>query len=933
MLFCLNIQPSLAVSIHTLNIKGLVVEQPANKPLPFATVRLLHAKDSSLFKGVSTDNNGNFELLRVNPGKYILVVSSIGYKNTYQLLLVNDKSSVLDLGKINIDENVIALREAVVTAQLTEMVVKGDTVEFNTEAFKLPESAVVEDLLKRLPGVEVSETGKITVQGKEIKKIMVNGKNFFKGDATISSKNIPVEIMDKLQIINEKSELAQLTGIDDGEDEIIINITIKKGMKQGVMLNANGGIGSELDATLFDEVRYDLNTVAMRFKDESQFGFVVNGNNINNQKFSTRAEQTSLLTTRKAINPGINTTFSTGVNYAAEKSPNLKMTGDITYGFSNKDISRWSARQNMLIDSVTFLKDTTHTINRSHEIQFNYQLEYKPAGGWTIQFAPSGTFSKSVAESKGFGVLSAADSTKINRSYKMNADTKEAISVGGLLTVVKDFDKKGRKLSFNIDSRYADTDGQGENFSRFFIYKTGKERERIDQQVKTSNSTMNTRFYSAYVEPIGKNNFFQTTYWFRYNDRESIKNSYVKDDQDAYTVIDPKYSKSLDNITITQQLALSFRAVRDKYNYLLGIDINPSYTSSRRFIHGGSYDGSDSTVYVYPGLTVWNFAPNLSYTYNFSKISMLKIDYKARTESPTIFQLDPTDDITNPNNIRRGNPNLIPTFVNTLRMRYSDFDKKNQRSFITTFSGQYLYNDIISKTIFEEKEEHIGTGIRTTEYLNESGSWNIQGVMMFNQPVGSMFQINNYSQFNMRNDIGYSYMPRYGSEKNISTTTSLIQNIGVSFRKDIIFAQLKGNYTRSKTAHSIEGRESQLTSAYGFNFSTQLSLPDAWAFSTDLRYRGYAGFSEGYNKSETLWSFEVSKMFLGKAATIRLRVNDVLGQQLNIVRNVTNNFVEDQEYNTLSAYAMLYLVYRFNTLGKKGKQNKSDNKQSMGGKK
>lgn len=910
--------------LFSTNIKGVVYEKLLSKPLPYATVRLLNAADSVMLKGTSTGEEGAFELREVKAGKYIISVSSIGYRVTYLPVEIPLKSEVVQLGRIQIEEDVILLSEAVVTAQMTEMVVKGDTLEFNAEAYKLPESAVMEDMLKRLPGVEITESGKIMVQGKQVKKIMIDGKNFFKGDPTVSSKNIPVEIMDKLQIINEKSELAQLTGIDDGEDEVVINISIKKGMKKGVMIHANAGAGMETEDIGKQDMRYDVNSVLMRFRDNSQLGTVVNGNNVNNQKFSGKGEENSPLSTRKALNPGINTSFSSGVNYAVEKSTRLKMSGDITYGFSDKDIDRLGFRQNMLIDSVTYLSDTTLTRNTTHDLKFTYQLEYKPVANWTIQFTPELLFAKGIVRTEGTGVLTTDDSISVNHNYKFNLTETKEINAGGMLTAVREFEKKGRKLSLSIDSRFTDAGADGENLSRFYIYRTGKERERIDQKIISSNSSMNTRIYAAFSEPLGDNNFLQATYWFRYNDRTTIKNSYVKDDADEYTIIDPRYSKSLDNTTITQQLAMSFRSVRDKATYLIGADLNPSYTNSRRFIYKGSADGSDSTVYRYPGYMVWNYAPNLSFTYNFSKIQLFRFDYRARTVSPTIFQLDPTEDLTNPNNIKRGNPNLLPTFVNILRMRYSDFDKKNQRTLLASVNAQYLINDIISKTIFEEKEEQIGTGIRTTEYLNESGSWNVQGIFMFNRPVGSMFQFNNYTQLVLRNDIGYSFMRGVGSERNTSLTTGLMENFGVSFRKNPVYIQLRGDYAMNKTVHSIVGRESQFTTGYGGLFTMQFNLPNTFSVSSELRYRVYTGFSDGFNRQEALWNIEISRMFFDNAGTVRLRMSDIFGQQLSIVRNITTNYVEDISYKTLSRYFMVYFAYRFNTFGGKGKFAKGD---------
>lgn len=899
---------------HRTYLRGTVIEQPSGDPLPFCTIRLMSQADSTLVKGAVSESDGTFEVGPIPAGSYILAVTSIGYKTTTLPLLVSANSGNINLGYVDIYEDIISLDEVQVKSQATNMVARGDTLEYSMGAYRMAEGSVLEDWLKSLPGVEITETGKILFQGREVKRILIDGKDFFRGDLTVSVKNIPLGITDKLQIINHKSELAQVTGIDDGEDEVVINISIKKGLKKGILLNVNAGVGNESDRIATDHMLLDVNSMIIRLRDDSQFGVVVNGNNINNQKFGeTEEDPEALLSTRKLENPGVNSSYSSGVTFAKEAEA-LKMSGDILFGSSETDIFRRSHRQNFLIDSVTFQTDTTITHRSARDVKFNAQVEYKPTSDWMFRFNPEVVVSSGKTTIQGFGTLTTIDGTRINRNFKSNILETEEVTVGGVFTAVKEFEKEGRKLSVNVDSRYMNSVSEGANIMRFFLYRNNREITRIDHHVRPEITMINSRLFVAFIEPLWKRTELQISYWMRQNNRETIRNSYNSDEHGEYTMLDPMYSKSLENAILTQQLALSLRGAKDKISYVVGADINPSTINSTRFIRGGSHNGSDSTLYEYPVYQVWNYAPNLRLIYTFSRYQNLRIDFRARIVSPSIFQLDPTEDFTTPHNIRRGNPNLIPSFINILKLQYSNFNRASQRSFIVTVDGQYLFNDIIMRTIFEEREDQPGTGIRITEYLNESGSWNIYGTMTISHPMGSNFHINNYLRIQARNEIGYSYMHRIGSERNVSTTTTLIENLGVTYRNDWVALQIRADYARNNTLHSIKGREVQLTSEYGCLFNTRVDLPYKASLAMEVRIRGFTGFADGYNNHEALCNLEVSKSLFGNAASIRVRMNDILARQASVMRNITTHFVEDQTYNQLSRYVMLYFVYRLNAM-------------------
>ena len=409
--------------------------------------------------------------------------------------------------------------------------------------------------------------------------------------------------------------------------------------------------------------------------------------------------------------------------------------------------------------------------------------------------------------------------------------------------------------------------------------------------------------------------YLQFVYWIQTNERDNIKNSYKPDlITGEYSILDLPYSKSIENITLTQQLGISYKGVFKKVAYTVGLDYNPAYIRSRSFIQSASVLGADSVISYFPGLNSYNYAPNAYLLYNIGKGKNLRFDYRGRSEAPTVYQLDPSRDETNPTNIRMGNPDLLPRFTHWTRLRYNNNNRKQQSSLTTNFEANYILNDIVNYTDYNNE-----TGVKTTMPVNQSGSWNATGMLMYNRPLGTHFQINNYSQVAMRNNIGFSSInSKSTSQKTIATTLTVKQEIGITFKWDWLYLISKANYQSGSTSYSVESMLPKSTSSMGGFMNIQATLGGSWVISTALNYRKLSGFSEAYNHDETIWNAEISKSFLkNKGGTLTLIFNDILQQQLSINQIVSSNYVEDQQFNTLKSFVMLVFSYKFHTLGAK----------------
>jgi hypothetical protein len=772
----------------------------------------------------------------------------------------------------------------------------------------------VEDLLKRLPGITLTEDGKILVNGKEVKKIMVDGKDFFRSNPNLSIKNIPAQIMEKLQIIEDKSELSKLTGVDDGEENITINITIQKDKKRGWLVSNNLGMGQELNGSEGNLLRYSVNSFAARLMDETQLGFVANGNNINGMSIGSGGS------TVGAGKPGLNSSLSGGVNFSSGKNKDAPwvINGDVSYGFNERNMRRSSIRQYYLQDSTSYQTDTINQFIRDQGLRFSAKMESRALAGWTFSFSPSGSYTTTTRTDQGSSLLQAGninrDSVNSN-AYKRTSATP-AFDIGGVLTVSHDFAKKGRRLSLSIDSRYSKSDGTGETLARYFYFRNKPGSQVVDRNQEWENSSIgfNNRLYMSYIEPINSKHSLQFVYWIQSNNRENIKNSFKPDlITGNYTVLDLPYSKSIDNKSLNQQLGVSYRGSLSKVVYTIGFDFNPSYIRSLSYIQSGSKAGTDSTITYFPGMQTYNYAPNAYLMYNIGKGQSLRFDYRGRSEAPAVWQLDPSRDETNPTNIRVGNPSLSPKFTHWSRLRYNNRNAETQQSISVNVEGNYIENDIINFTNYDGT-----TGIKTTMPINKTGSWNANGMLMYNRPITTMFQINNYTQTGMRNTIGYSSLnSSSSSQETVATTFWANEELGLTFKWEWLYLMTKAVYQLNNTTYSVETMLPKKTSTLGGFLTAQITLPESWSISSNINYRNMTGFSAEYNRSELLWNAELSKNFLKyKAATITLVVNDILQQQLSVSQVISSNYVEDQQFNTLKSFVMLAFSYKFNTMGK-----------------
>ena len=909
----------LPISAHDAVINGVLVDSQDTTELMEATVRLLMAtKDSTMVKGTTTDMNGVFNIKGVKPGKYLLRFSYLGYNDLIKHVTIGDDGRDVNMGVVTMDPNTILLKETVVMGVKSPIVVKEDTIEFNADTYKTQANAVVEDLLKRLPGVEIGSDGKITANGKEVKKILIDGKEFFSDDPTVASKNIPADMINKLQVIDRKSDLARLTGVDDGDDETVINLTVKKGMNNGWFGTVNAGYGTD--------DRYAGNVMINHFRDGNQFTILGGGNNTNNLGFGDGA---SGRFQRWGGDRGVTTSQYAGLNFnvGSKEDDHFRVGGDIMYSHSDRDTRTSTARQNLLTDSVSYYDANTAARDKSHNLRGDFRIKWEIDTCNTLDIRPNFSFNFNKSERNDSSLTRAGDATmtRVNRSLSNFFNDGKSFEWGTrLIYNHKVASHPGRSQSLMLNYSYSNVREDADTYTDNTYYLLTDQDQLIDQTANNRRKTHSITGRLSWTEPIGdiKNARF-LEFSYRGNFRSTTSDKMVYDNTregiwPSGTVTDQEWNESLSNSFrnkfFNQEFSLGFRQVRKAYNLNVGISVNSAMSKSKDLINSAR-DIKERWA--------WSVAPYARFRYKFTETRNLNFFYRMRAQQPSISQLQPVADVSNPLNVITGNPELKPTFNHNINLRFGDFAQGAQRSIMAMMNVDFAQNSIVSTVSTDEL-----TGARFTSYTNVGGVWSAMAMNMLSFPFGS--QKTWYFTSHLFARYGVTKSVTNGVE-NRSNTLRLNYSPGLAFRNSVFDIELRPTYGFQNTTTSALKSNTRNINTWGGMFNGTYSAPFGLVISTDLRYSTTSGYSAGYNSNQWIWNGSVAYQFLReKQAAVTLSVYDILGQRKNIYRNVTGDYIEDVFYNSLGRYGMLTFTYRFNTF-KKGEQPKDRNADRWGG--
>ncbi len=902
------------VYAEAYTVKGLV-KDTAGEPLISASVRLLAARDSTAVKGAVCDSEGRFIIKDVKAGWYLLETGYVGFDTRLTPLRVR---ADVDAGTITLSESSIMLRETVVTGIKTPITVKEDTVEFNADTYKTRPNAVVEDLLKRLPGVEVSSDGSITANGKSVSKILVDGKEFFSDDPTVASRNLPVDMVDKLQVVQRKSDLARLTGVDDGEDETVINLTVKKGMNNGWFGTVEGGYGTD--------DRYKGSFNVNRFWDGNQVTIIGGANNVNDLGFT---DGTSGRFRRFGGTTGVTASQALGVNFNVGRDERLRFGGDVMYSRSDRDTRQSTEREYLFADSTSYYSSYRRARDIGNNLRADLRVLWQPDSFNTVDFRPNFSYNHSNSWSVDTALTRAGNASRTAVTASRNRDNSRGDSweAGGRLIYNHKFrSRPGRAFSLFANYRFSDVREYSSSYSWNKFYLLQDSVDLTDRYTDNRNWSNNVSARLSWTEPIGdvrRGNFITVAYrvQYRWNNADRLTYDHPVDfpggwDADPVIGSDLVFSDELSNRFrndfFNQDIRAGFKHTGRTHTIDVGASLVPSRSKSTDLINSARN---------IPERWVWNYAPYLRYRWRRGKSQSINIDYFGRSSQPSMSQLQPVADMTNPLQIVVGNPELDPSFTHGIRMRYSDFNQKAQRSVMAMVFANVHQNSIVSRTTFDPT-----TGGRITSYTNVNGVWDVRAMNMVSFPLANKsWTVNNHLMLYYSRAVGFN-----NGERNIAGTFNFDIRPALAFRPESAEIELRPRYSLSTVHNSLQTASGRTVHTYGAALNGTYYTPFGLVLNTDLDFSATSGYSQGYDQRVWMWNATLSYQLLrGRNLTLSLRAYDLLRQNSNVRRSISANYIDDVRTNSLGQYFMFTVAYKFTTFAA-GEQPKDRNADRFG---
>lgn len=928
-------------------VSGAIIDRDTKDPVEQVTVQLLKT-DSTYVTGAISNEKGLFHLNAPENGKYLLKITSVGYKPTVKRVVI-EQDKDLALGNVVVGADAIMLKGAVVTAMAQKVTLKEDTFVYNSAAYRTPEGSVVEELVKRLPGAEVSDDGTIKINGKEVKKILVDGKEFMTGDTKTALKNLPTSIIDKIKAYDEKSDLSKVTGIDDGEEQTVLDFNVKKGMNKGLMSNIDLGIGNK--------DRYSARGMGGYFNSNNRFMLFGNANNTSDRGFGGGGPRRGF-----GGGNGLNASKMLAANYNYEEKNKFKFNTSLRWNHSDGDV--WSRRssENFMGSSSSFSNSLNQNFSRSDSWNGNIRLEWMPDTMTNILFRPSISWTTNDSRSTGISASYNQDPYQysddplsdegiekmdevdavINRQKSVSLSNSKNNNISGMLQLNRKLNNKGRNVTLRMDAKYTDKDNKSISLQNAHLYLVQNEAG-LDSTYQTNryNLTPSKDYsYSAqttYSEPLWKATFLQFSYKFTYSYSKSDRSTY---DFSKYSFdgINPEYgawgnylgrldgglgdyrddklSRYSEYRNYTHNIQVMMRFVRQKYNLNFGVMIQPQRS---KFIQ--DYQGK----YVDTVRTVTNVSPTLDFRYRFSKMSNLRVNYRGTTSQPSISQLLNIVDDSDPLNVSMGNPGLKPSFTQNFRLFYNNFVQNHNKGVMTYINFSTTSNSISNKVTYDET-----TGGRISRPENINGNWNVMGAFMFNCSIDSAGVWN----INTDTNLGYNHYVSYlsldksqDSQKNTTQNTTWNERLSLSYRNDWLELSLDGTLAYNHAKNKLQPNSNLDTWQFSYGPSMTLTAPWGTSLNTSLSCSSRRGYSDAsMNTDEFVWNAQLSQGFLkGKPLTVMLQFYDLLHQQSTFSRAISSVSRTDTEYNAINSYAMLHVVYRMNLFG--GKDARKGNRE------
>lgn len=968
---------SFMAMAQKVTLSGAVMDASLNEPLTGASVVLLQPKDSAQAAGVSSDLEGKFKLPAVKSGNYILRVSFMGFQTYYRNITLPKGNKSINLGEITLQENSKMLKEAEVTAKLAQVEMSADTFIYNAEAFRLPEGSMLEELVKKLPGAEIDDDGNIKINGKSVSKIMVDGKEYFQNDTKMAMKNLPSKLIKKLKSYDKKSDYSRITGIDDGEEETVLDLSVKKGMKDGWVGNLDGAYGTE--------DRYSGRFNVNRFMDNKFLSVIGSRNNTND--FGGRWG---------GGGNGITTSTMGGVTFAWENGKPeytaglLKMGGNVRYNSSDSESESRTNNEMFLPSGASqFSNSKNRGTNWNQNFNANFRLEWFPDSMTNILFRPnfshsngdnfshshSVTFNASPFEAgltdpvEEYKTMTDAEGIRVNGNERFNNGDNHNNNVNAELQVNRRLVVPGRNLTLNLEGSYSESNNH--SYSRSLVKYFQRDGEMNADYQNTSSPSKNYSYQGrvSYTEPILKGTVVQLSYQAQYRFQDSNREMMVYDqlekaleekgltdvtaldlyngtyngmDFSNYGIDFTQLSRDIENSQyatykeFNQRVNLMLR-YNGKYengqelNFNMGVNFEPQRTDME-------YDKRG--VHIDTVRHIQNWAPRFNVRWKISNTSQLRVRYFGNMSQPSMTNLIEVMDNSNPLYVSTGNAGLKSSWSDRFNIDYNNYITEKQMGWNINANANVNRRNISNATIYDTE-----SGVSYSRPMNIDGGWNAGGWMGFNTALGKgkYFNLNWNQNINYSNNVGYissdldagaaqfitdgidmSGLFNYMDENNLlkkSTTksTNLGENLRLNYRNDILEIGVNGGMNYQHARNEMQRNGNRDTWFYNYGGNVVINMPWDMQFSSDISQQSRRGYDDAsMNTNELIWNAQLSQNFLkSKNATVSVQWYDILRERSSISRNYSATNRSDTWTNAIHSYVMVHFIYRFNLVGNK----------------
>ncbi len=921
----LSAQPSVN------KLEGTVLDGETGKPLPGAHVVLKNFRDDIAGTALVNDK-GYFRIDRQFPGNYTLHISYIGYKSRdIAVRLLNEDQ---DMGRLFLESERKELEEVSVVASTPMALVKEDTLEMQADAYKVTQDATAEDLVGKMPGVQV-EGGTVKAQGEEVRKVTVDGRRLFDEDPVLALRNLPAEIVERIQIFDEQSEQARFTGFDDGQTTKTINVVTRRGMRDGVTGKVSAGIG--------DEESYSLAASLNYFKENQRISLVGQSNNINNQGFTMQdflgvtgggmgggrmgrggggrggfpggsmtgggfipREGGDFFTGRQN---GISTTNALGINYSNTWNEKLQLTGSYFYNKVDNVVENYLNQEYFMAEgSQTYSQDQlSNNINNNHRL--SARLQYDIDSSNRVFIMPRLSLQDNSSWSSTLG-QTVKDLLILNRTDNNRTSDNNGYSFSNTFLYMHSFPKKGRSLSLNINTSLNNRDGKTNLLAENIYYQ--REillADTLDQFSGNVSHTNSVTSRISYMEPVSAKAIIQFNYQnsYRWNDADKMTSNF-NDLSNTYDLIDTLLSNKFKNTYITHQAGTGYRFAGEKLNFTTGLDYELANLENNR---------------EFPVIAEYNFKfasllPNAMLNYKFSSSSNLRLMYRSNTNLPSIDQLQDVVDNSDPLRLRSGNAELKQEYQNMVFLRYQSANITKASVFYTLLRLTTRNNYIANSTFMAQKDTTInGIGLIKGQQLiipvNLDGYISTSLFLTYGIPIKFI-----KSSVNLNGSFSVTRRPGYINGID-GVSTDRTAGLGVSLNSNIsqnIDFTISSNSSYSIPVSTFQDNLSNNYFYQRTNLRFKYIFWKGLVFNTQFNHTYYSGLSEGYNLNYMLWNISFGKkLFKNQRGEISFSVNDALNQNKNIERSITDLYIEDSRSNVLQRFYLVTFTYDIRKFG------------------